>query len=220
MFKVSDKEISQPIQHNKEGKILNNNLMNTRSTPSRFTRELDGDIILQQVRLHPRSGSRTMNGSRNKVEAVGDLQPGLNSKMFKVEIISVGKPVASRQGMIPTNSFYFVQEVVFRLPATFNSQAIDGMCQQNTFSDCMYRRRHFVSTSHMMLHAHAWLKLKNCVPNTFVHSISCSAPCLTTCTVHPAFCPLIHLPLLLSFFHWLRLKVDHVQNTLRRFTRP
>ena len=59
-------------------------------------------------------------------------------------------------------------------------------CEPNTFSHCMYRRRHFVSTSHMMLHAHAWLKL-NCVPQTFSHSISSSAPCHTTCTAHPAF---------------------------------
>ena len=122
-----------------------------------FTRELDGDIILQQVRLHPRSGSRTMNGNRNKVGIMGDLRPGLNSKIFKVEIISIGKPVASQQEMIPTNSFYLVQVVDFRLPATFNSHAIDGACEQNTFSHCMYRRSHFISTSHMMLHVHAWL---------------------------------------------------------------
>ena len=82
MLSVPDKEISQSIQHNKEGKILNNNLMNTRSTPKRFTLELDGNIILQQVRPHLRSGSRTVNGSRHKVGSVGDLQPGLNSKKF------------------------------------------------------------------------------------------------------------------------------------------
>ena len=105
MLKEPDKEISQSIQHNKEGKILNNNLMNTRSTPTRFTLEQDGDIILQHVRHHPRSGSRTMNGSRVKVGIIGDLQRGLNSKIFKVEIISIGEPVASRQEMIPTNSF-------------------------------------------------------------------------------------------------------------------
>ena len=40
-------------------------------------------------------------------------------------------------------------------------------CEQNTFSHCTYRRRHFVSTSHMMLHADAWLKL-NCVPKHFI----------------------------------------------------
>ena len=70
----------------------------------------------------------------------------------------MGKRVASQQEMIPRNSFYLVQVVVFRLPATFNSQSIDGSCEQNTFSHCMYRRRHFVSTSHMMSNAHAWLK--------------------------------------------------------------
>ena len=33
-------------------------------------------------RLHLRSGSRTMNGSRNKVGIIGDLQRGLNSNNF------------------------------------------------------------------------------------------------------------------------------------------
>ena len=66
MLKVPDKEISQSIQRNKEGKILNNNLMNTKSTLLRFILELDGDTVLQQIRLHLRSGSRTMNGSRIK----------------------------------------------------------------------------------------------------------------------------------------------------------
>ena len=129
-----------------------------------------------------------MNGSRIKVGIVVDLQPGLNRKYFKVEIISIGKLVASQQEVIPTNYFYLV-----RLPATFNSQAIDGRCEQNTFSHFMYRHIHFVSTSHVMLHAHAWLKL-NCVPKTFSHPISGFAPCLT---VHSAFCPLLLFPLLL-----------------------
>ena len=40
------------------------------------------NIILQQVRLHPRSGNKTMNGGRNKVGIIGDLQPGLNSFFF------------------------------------------------------------------------------------------------------------------------------------------
>ena len=110
MLKVPDKETSQSIQRNTEDKILNNNLKVTRSTPSWFTLELDGDTILQQVRLHPRSDNRTTSGRRIKVGIIGDLPPGLNSKNLKVEIISTGKPVAS-------------QEVVFRLPATFSSQA-------------------------------------------------------------------------------------------------
>ena len=124
MLKVPDKEVSQSIQRNKEDKILNNNLKVTRSTPTRFTNELDGDIVLQQVRLHSRSGSTTMNGSRIKVGIIGDLRPGQNSKNFKVEI-STGKPVTSQQEVIPTKSFSFLQVVVFRLPATFSSQAID-----------------------------------------------------------------------------------------------
>ena len=132
-----------------------------------------------------------MNGCRIKVGFVVDLQPGLNSKNFKVEIISIGKPVASRQEMIPTNSFHQVQEMVFRLPATFNCQAIDGeeggRGEPNTFSHCMYRRRHFVSTSHMMLHAHAWLKLNTpslvsrhvSRPAQCSFSVSCTSPSFT-----------------------------------------
>ena len=45
------------------------------------------------------------------------------------------------------------------------SSITDPKCKQNTFSRCMYRRRRFVSSSHMMLHTLAWLKL-NCVPKT------------------------------------------------------
>ena len=52
-----------------------------------------------------------MNGSRINIGIVGDLQPGLNSDFFKVEIISTGKLVASQQEMIPTNSFHLVQVV-------------------------------------------------------------------------------------------------------------
>ena len=37
------------------------------------------NMIHQQVRLHPRTGSSTTIGSRIKVEIIGDLQPGLNS---------------------------------------------------------------------------------------------------------------------------------------------
>ena len=89
-----------------EDKILNDNLKVTRSTPTRFTLELDGDIILQQVRLHPRSGSRTMNGSRIKVGIV-DLQPGLNSKICKVEI-STGKLVAPLQTRSDSDTIFLL----------------------------------------------------------------------------------------------------------------
>ena len=72
-----------------------------------------------------------------------------------VFILAVGgeqrMEVESKLGLLAI----FLQVVVFRLPATFNSKAIDGGCEQNTFSHCMYGRRHFVSTSHFMLHAHA-----------------------------------------------------------------
>ena len=79
MLKVSAKEISQSIQHNKQDRIIDNNLKVPRSTPTRFALELDGKIIFQQIRLHLRSGSRTRNGSRIKIGVIGDLQSGLNS---------------------------------------------------------------------------------------------------------------------------------------------
>ena len=102
-----------------------------------------------------------------------------------------------RQEMIPTNSFYLVQVVVFRLPATFNSQAIDGGVNRTP--------SHIACTDADTLSAHhtrcytttRGSRVMNCVPKTFSHSISCSAPCLTTCTVQLAFCPLFHLAQLL-----------------------
>ena len=111
-LKVLAKETVQSIQQIKQDKILTNNWKVTRSTITRFTIELNGNIILQQVRLDPRSGSRTMNGSRIKVGIIGDLQPGLNSEIFKVEI-STGKPVASQQEVIPTKSFLLFRQLFF-----------------------------------------------------------------------------------------------------------
>ena len=61
-------KMRQPIQHNNEGKILNNSLMNTKSTPIRFTLELDGNLIFQQVRYHRRSGSKTVNGRKTVLD--------------------------------------------------------------------------------------------------------------------------------------------------------
>ena len=55
---------------------------NTKKLSTNFSVHPDGQVILQQVRLHPRSGSSTMIGSRNKVGTICDLDPGLNSKTF------------------------------------------------------------------------------------------------------------------------------------------
>ena len=85
-----------------------------------------------------------------------------------------------------------VHTVVFRLPATFRSQAIDWCVNRARPHIACTDANKFFSTSHMMLHAHAWLKL-NCVPKTSSHSIPCFAPCVTTCTVHRAFCLLFSL---------------------------
>ena len=70
------------IQHTKQDNIIDNFLKVPKSTATRATLELDGNIILQQVRLHPCNGSSTMIGSRIKVGIIGDLQPGLDSYIF------------------------------------------------------------------------------------------------------------------------------------------
>ena len=49
------------------------------------------------------------------------------------------------------------------------------MCEQNTFPHCMHRHRHFVRTSHMMLHAHAWLKMFELCLKYFPHLVICLA---------------------------------------------
>ena len=55
------------------------------STISQLILELDGIFTLQpdqQLRLRQRTGSSTTIGSRINVGILGDLQPGLNSKLF------------------------------------------------------------------------------------------------------------------------------------------
>ena len=70
-------------------------------------------------------------------------------------------------------------------------------CEQNTFSHCMYRRRHFVSTLHMMSHAHAWLRLKLCLPQNS-YSISCAMSHALHST--PSILSSFHFPLLSPSF--------------------
>ena len=50
MLKVLAKELIQSIQHTKQDKNMDNNLKDPRCTPSRFTLELDGNIILASSR--------------------------------------------------------------------------------------------------------------------------------------------------------------------------
>ena len=66
MLKVPAKEVVQSIQQIKQDKVIDNDLQVSRSTPTWFTFELDGNTFFQQVRLHPRTGSTTI-GSRIKV---------------------------------------------------------------------------------------------------------------------------------------------------------
>ena len=83
-LKVPATEIVQSIQQIKQDKLIDNDSKVSRSTTTLFTLELDRNIILQQVRLHARTGSTT-TGSRIKVGINGDLQPGLNNN-FSVEL--------------------------------------------------------------------------------------------------------------------------------------
>ena len=75
------------------------------STITRFTLELAGDVILQQVRLHPRSGIGTMKGSRIKVGFIGDLQPGLNSNFLRSKSAQGNLWHFSKHEVIPTRFF-------------------------------------------------------------------------------------------------------------------
>ena len=99
MLKVPVKGIVQSILQIKQDTIVNN-LKVSRNTTTQLILEMDGDFILQpdqHVRLHPRTGSSTMIGSRIKVGILGDLQPGLNSEIFvekSFNKICIGEPVA------------------------------------------------------------------------------------------------------------------------------
>ena len=153
MLKVPAKEINRSIQQNEQDKIIDNNMMVPRSTPTRFTFALDGNIVFQQVRYHPRSGSRTMNGSRIKVGITCDFQPGLNSsKFFKVEIISTGRPVAQLNHTTRRDSdslfshcsgccFFDCRQLSLLRQST-------GVCEQNTFSQT---DAHIVSAQNIAL---------------------------------------------------------------------
>ena len=143
------------IQHTKQDKIIDNNLKVPRSRTTLSTLELDGNIIFQQVRLHPRNGSSTMIGSRIKVGIIGDLQPGLNSNIFWSKSQTQEELL---QEVIPT-AFCIVHVVVFCLPATFNSLATAGVCEQYHLSHSMYRCAHSVHTSHCTHSLHSHLRL-------------------------------------------------------------
>ena len=151
MLKVQAKEISRSIQQHKQDKIIDNNMKVPRSTPTRFTFELDGNIILQHVRLHPRRGSRTMNGSRIKVGIIGDFQPGLNSKKFKVEIISTERLVAQLNHTTRRDSdksFFLIVKVFFSLAGNFHFPG-NGRGVNRTPSHSACTDAHSVSAQHM-----------------------------------------------------------------------
>ena len=114
--KVPAKELIPSIQHTKQNKIIDNNSKDQRSTTVRFTLELDGHIIPQQVRLHPRNGSSTMIWSRIKVGITGDLQPGLNSNSLRSKSEAQGRLCCKKWFRQP---FFLVRVVVFSLASNF-----------------------------------------------------------------------------------------------------
>ena len=114
--------------------------------------------------VHPRTGWKYYPSTSSSASAhwqhdgwkpnqswdFGDLQqPGLNSKKLCRNPTSTGEPVAERT----STAFFLVQVVVFRLPKTFNSLAIDGRVNRynsHTAHFSMYRCAQSVRTSHMM----------------------------------------------------------------------
>ena len=187
-LKVPAKQTVQSIQKIKQDKVIDNDVKVLRSTTTRFTLELDGNIILRQVRLHPRSGSSAKIGSRIKVGIIGHLQPGLNSKTILSNSNNKHRWTRCRSDF--DSLFSCSGSCFFRLPETFNSLANDGECQQRHLSHSIFfnmnRCAESVRTSHMMLHAHAWLKFKLClhllrnVPRSTSSSSFSSVPGLQT----------------------------------------
>ena len=144
---------------------------------------------------------------------------GLNSNLFL-------RSKSSAQGNLwlhDKKQFRQIICILFRwLFFAFGQHAIPRQstgCEQNTFSHCMYRRRHFISTSHMMFTFTRGSRLKlKCVPETFLIPSLVSRHVSRPAQYTQHF--VLFFTLLYYSFHWLRLKVDHVQNALRRFTRP
>ena len=103
-------------------------------------------LSFQQVHLHPRSGSRTMNGNRINVGIVGDLQPGLNSKTFlgrnhqDTETCGFTTRSDFRQNLFFCSGSCFSLAGNFQLPGNRT-----GEREQKTFPHCMYRHKHFVT---------------------------------------------------------------------------
>ena len=94
--------------------------------------------------------------------------------------------------------FSLSQVVVFRLPATFHSQATDGGCEQNTFSQCMLCQ-HIALHSFLVPLAQGHL---DCVPKTRLRL-------LRSVSRHAQYTQ--HSVLYISHCHWSP-KVDHIQN--------
>ena len=74
-------------------------------------------------------------------------------------------------------NLFFCSGGWFSLASNFQLQGNRGRCEQNTMTHPMHRHKHFVCTSHMVSHAHAWLKMfKLCLPSKiFPHLVTCRA---------------------------------------------
>ena len=73
-----------------------------------------------------------------------------------------------------------------------SSQAVDGVCEQNT----TYRREDCVHTAHCtdLLHAHAWLKMFEVCIKYVPHLVTCCMSCHLTCTTRLPCCSQLYLP--------------------------
>ena len=106
----------------------------------------------------------------------------------------------------------------FRLPAIFNSQAIDGGVNRtpshnaSTDTDTMSAHHTWCYT---LTRGSSWIVCPKqfLIPSLVSRHVSRAAQYTQHFVLFVTF-------LYFSFVHWLRLKVDHVQNTLRRFTKP
>ena len=82
----------------------------------RFTFEPDGNIVLHQVRLHPRTGSSTTIGSRIKFAMIGDLHPGLNRQFVLSKSIKHRRTCCCRSDF---DSFFSFSGGCFSLAGNF-----------------------------------------------------------------------------------------------------
>ena len=132
--------------------------------------------------LHPH------NSISNVVVSLSEARPGNYSVVTVSLRLSENTSLPSRTSGKTSVASVFLGRQALETSGTFPVNRYTS----HTAHFNMYRCAHSVSTSHMMLHAHAWLKFKLCLPPKS-HSISCAMS--TPRTEHAA-----HLPHLFPLF--------------------